>query len=196
MPHGCPCVVPRASPESRLHHAYLSEHPTWWASTPICCRADSKNSGEGFPTTSASIPQAYWGERRGEATGEGPTCGGGLPLGTQGRSTGTAHRGPGASQGRGACAGRPPAARAGMTPHGAQWDTRGPSPPGTCHLLEHPTVTGGGLQLAGPLASLGHPGPCSHYFPQPPSSVTAPPGKQGPGLQRLSSHPSHLRAGR
>lgn len=132
MPHGCPCVVPRASPESRLHHAYLSEHPTWWASTPICCRADSKNSGEGFPTTSASIPQAYWGERRGEATGEGPTCGGGLPLGTQGRSTGTAHRGPGASQGRGACAGRPPAARAGMTPRGAQWDTRGPLP--TRHL--------------------------------------------------------------
>lgn len=32
--------------------------------------------------------------------------------------------------------------------------------------------------------------------PARPSSVTAPPGKQGPGLQRLSSHPSHLRAGR
>lgn len=81
-PAYCPGPPQRAACTTRTS----SEHPTWGASTPICCRADLKNSGEGFPTTSASIPQAYWGEGRDEATGEGPTCGGGLPLGNQGRS--------------------------------------------------------------------------------------------------------------
>lgn len=47
---------PRMNKKEKVNPAM----PTWWASTPMACRADLKNSGEGFPTTSASIPQAYW----------------------------------------------------------------------------------------------------------------------------------------
>lgn len=37
----------------------------------MACRADLKNSGEGFPTTSALMPQAYWEKREGYGMGLG-----------------------------------------------------------------------------------------------------------------------------
>lgn len=141
-PASCPGPPQRAASTTRTS----SEHPTWWASTPNCCRADLKNSGDGFPTTSASIPQAYWGERRGEATGEGPTRSRGSLWGIREGAPGTCAGGQGPPRGEGHGLGDP-CGKSRMTPHGALREAWGSAPPGTCHQLKHPTVRGDGPQL-------------------------------------------------
>lgn len=61
LPPGEHSGLPRQLPPRTY---FVGSRLTSWASTPISCRADLKNSGEGFPTTSASIPQAYWGREK------------------------------------------------------------------------------------------------------------------------------------
>lgn len=59
--------------------------------------------------------------------------------------------------------------------------TGDPAPPCTRHLLELPTVRGGGPQRAGPQASFGYAGQRSHYFPCPPQLSHSPSMKARPG---------------